>query len=185
MTDKKPLHFAETDEPDLATLAAAQGELGYHVDANYIPGYTEQVYANSISEAVRTPEGGGFGEETKQEYYRRFGCGPKPLPVHMTWVRAVGADGGPSFNANVRLSEWQRLGYRPVTKDDFASAGLLGELGYKPPPASQLTPDQALHQNFRVHTKTLGANPWDSIPYKANMTSREEYRPARSRVATY
>jgi hypothetical protein len=88
----------------------------------------------------------------------------------MTWVRAVGADGGPSFNANVRLSEWQRLGYRPVTKDDFASAGLLGELGYKPPPASQLTPEG--------HYRNWDSELWvvDGDRYRQNESRKEEER---------
>lgn len=167
MSDK-PLHFGESDEPDLARIAASSGEAGYHIDANYIPGYTEQVMANDISKAVRTPEGGGFGEQTKQEYYRRFGCEPKPLPVHITWIRATGTDGGPSFNANTRQAEWTRLGYRPVTKDDFKPDGLLGKLGYKPPPAAQLTPDG--------HYRNWDSEAWvvDGDRYRQNQARKEQ-----------
>ena len=139
---EKPLLFGN-DEPNLQKkVDASVGRKLYPTNDLYIPGYTERVMANDMSLAQKLPSGAGMSEETKRQYYKRFGFEPAPLPCHIVSVRVVGGDLGESFNANVQLQVWRDKGYRPLLKKDFEEGGICQRHGIGEPPAATLTPQK-------------------------------------------
>jgi hypothetical protein len=135
----KPVKFGEQDASDDIPRRSAQlGNPGYHIDVNYIPGYTEQVLANDMAKAIKT-DSTGMSEETKQGYYQRFGRKPMPLPYHFMPLRVLNTANEPLYG-NQQLMNFQRLGYRPAKAEDFKEDGIFGRLGWQKPPAYQETP---------------------------------------------
>ena len=136
----KPLRFGEeAASEDIPRRGAELGNPGYHIDVNYIPGYTELVCANDMEKAIQT-DSTGMSEKTKRVYYQRFGTEPKPLPFHFVPLRVLNTANEP-LQGNQQLMNYQRLGYRPVKEADFREDGIFGRLGWKQPPAFTITAD--------------------------------------------
>ena len=136
----KPLRFGEdAASDDIPRRTAELGNPGYHIDVNYIPGYTEQVMSNDMEKAIRT-DSTGMSESTKREYYKRFGVEPKRLPFHFVPVRVLNTASEP-LQGNQQLMNYQRLGYRPAKGEDFREDGIFGRLGWKQPPGFIITAD--------------------------------------------
>ena len=136
----KPLRFGEeAAADDIPRQTAALGDPGYHIDVNYIPGYTEHVMSNDMENAIQTDSTGMSGK-TKREYFKRFGVAPSPLPFHFVPVRVLNAANEP-LQGNQQLMNYQRLGYSPAKEADFREDGIFGRLGWKQPPAFVITAD--------------------------------------------
>jgi hypothetical protein len=124
MSDK-PVKFGEKEASDDISRRNAQlGNPGYHVDVNYIPGYSEQVMANDMAKAVKT-DSTGMSEETKQGYYQRFGRKPMPLPYHFMPLRVLNTANEPLYG-NQQLMNFQRLETARLPRDTRWHISQLG-----------------------------------------------------------
>jgi len=115
---KKPMLFGEQlDESAKATLRAPKLRDG-GFDPFYIPGYTEQLQANSIAEGHSAV----LPDHIKSKYYKRFGKGPGVLRHEFKWVRVSSPSGAHSYNADVDATMYTNKGYRAVevtSQEDF------------------------------------------------------------------
>src|SRR5690606_12492481 len=86
-------------------------------DPAYIPGYTEVQRANDLSlNPSQVVDGAG---NTKQDYYMRWGTGPRDLPVEFAWLPISDGVGRASRIADKDRGEWLRRGFKPCSKQDF------------------------------------------------------------------
>ena len=85
---------------------------------SWVPGFDEFQKANEIA-ACRT-----MSRSAKERIYSQLGAGPKKLAIFPKWVRVTSPDGGRSYNANIDLTSWRRLGYRPATVEILEAAGM-------------------------------------------------------------
>jgi hypothetical protein len=133
----KPVLFHK-EEADIASLPR---RLRSRLGADYIPGYSEIVMANDLSES------NVISTDVKEKYYSvDFGTGPSELPVEFKWVPVVGPDGNTSFNANEAVWHHKSQGYKPVTlraqTRETAEEEFRKEfVGFGFPPAAELSAD--------------------------------------------
>lgn len=109
----------------------------------YIPGYSEEEAARDIAAGVQFASAGeihGLSEADKEEYYERFGTGPKEKEFDLKFLRTRGMNGEANMNTRQRMTHWQhQKGYEPVTADMFEEGGLFED--YDIPPDAEVTSD--------------------------------------------
>lgn len=127
---KKPLLW-NTPEQDEALLPRRLRE---KLGADYIPGYSEIVFANDLSITDQ------LTESEKQEYYdKEFGVGPNVLPYEFKWVRVSGPHGQLTDSAREDTFNYKRMGYQPIivqTEEDFKA-----QFGFGFPPVAHIGAD--------------------------------------------
>jgi hypothetical protein len=126
----KPLLFGVIEEADSFVPRRIREKVG----PDYIPGYSEQVMANDLSDSNI------ISNDVKDKYYRRdFGTGPGELFYEFKWVRVTGPKGELSHSADEDAYHYTKQGYAPVvvkSKEDFKD-----QFGYGFPPAARIGPD--------------------------------------------
>lgn len=113
----KPLLFAD-DVPAADKRAVELKYVREEFDKFYIPGYSEVVKANDLSKnrAQIIDQAG----QTKQDYYQRWGTGPRDLPFEFVWVRVTDPAGRTTgTNIGIDRFHYTEKGYRPCTVQDF------------------------------------------------------------------
>ena len=127
---KKPLLWNEPEADESLLPRRLRQKLG----ADYIPGYSEIVFANDLSTSKH------LTEPEKQEYYKKeFGVGPNVLPVEFKWVRVSGPQGQPTDSAREDTFNYRRMGFKPVTVEtegDFKT-----QFGFGFPPVAHIGAD--------------------------------------------
>lgn len=127
---KKPLLWNDPATDESLLPRRLRQKLG----ADYIPGYSEIVFANDLSTSQQ------LSEADKQEYYKKeFGVGPNVLPVEFKWVRVSGPQGQPTDSAREDTFNYRRMGYKPVnveTEEDFKA-----QFGFGFPPVAHIGAD--------------------------------------------
>jgi hypothetical protein len=105
-----------------------------HFTPGYTPGYSEVVKVNQLAQSTV------LTTAQKEKLYKELRARPRELPMRLKWVRVSGPDGGRSYNANVDLATWRRLGYRPCTIDVLTNAGM------KVPPTAHVETDGTIRR---------------------------------------
>jgi hypothetical protein len=140
MSDSKPFIFTdEASDIERYNEANIDSMLGAF-DSSYIPGYSETVQANAIAETDNLDFSNAHrnavsGARTKEDWYKKIGAKPQPLPVYFIWLRTAGVSGDRSYSADVEVANYTRRGWRLATEDD------LGRHGFGWPPAAQKAAD--------------------------------------------
>lgn len=181
---KKPLLW-NTPEVDEAHLPRRLRE---KLGADYIPGYSEIVFANDLSLSDK------LTDAEKEEYYKKeFGVGPNVLPYEFKWVRVSGPHGQPSDSAREDTFNYRRMGYKPVTVE--AEADFKAQFGFGFPPVAHIgadgmirhrdsalfyvdreTADRLERERIEANRRFLGANQPDgksNIPRPYSLTDEE------------
>lgn len=202
MTDKsKPrvspegsakMQGALPDLPDLPDTEIAQR--ARRSGGPYIPGYSEEEAARDIEQAERFASAGeihGLTDAQKQEYYERFGTGPKEKDFDLKFLRVAGPNGQANLNVRQRMVAHQRDGYQQVTVEDFEEGGIFAD--YDVPPDADVAPDGSIRRiDTALFYKPVDADEDDETPRPASpldqipedMRIREEDKEG-SKAATY
>jgi hypothetical protein len=137
---KKPVLF-DINKSDLEQSYETQPLVIENMDSSWIPGYSETVKANDLSQSKM------LTEADKAVYYKRFGSGPRKMKFEFLWVRVTSPNGGVSYRADADKMNWTQRGYRPVIVDPKDPLTVLRNLGVtEVPPAAHVEPDGTIRR---------------------------------------